>query len=224
MASQLRLALGVLIALLPSSSIKVALLRRVCGFEIGDGARIGVVLMLPPPRRLAMGRDASMGNFNVLYHMVDVALGDSSIIGQWNWLGGSTEFSADAGNMTLKVGRHSAITSRHYLDCSGGITVGDFCTIAGVRTTILTHQIDFRRNRQQSSSVRIEDYALVSSNVRCTPGSTVPGASLVAMGAVVRPGLARTGRLYAGVPAVDKGPIVGDHFERDRGAVAVDDT
>jgi hypothetical protein len=55
----------------------------------------------------------------------------------------------------FKIGEHSAVTSRHYLDCTGGVTVGAFSTVAGARSTIFTHQVDITQSRQVWRPVRI---------------------------------------------------------------------
>ena len=43
------------------------------------------------------------------------------------------------------MGRHAALTSRHYVDCSNRVDIGEFTTVAGARSQILTHAIDFTR-------------------------------------------------------------------------------
>lgn len=79
--------------------------------------------------------------------------------------------------------------------------IGTLVTIARVRSTFITHQIDRVAGLQTASAVTIGDRALISSNVKFTPGASVPQDSVVGMGAVVVGQLQVPNRLYAGVPA-----------------------
>lgn len=36
----------------------------------------------------------------------------------------------------------AGITSRHYIDCNGGVYIGAFTTVAGIKSQILTHSIN----------------------------------------------------------------------------------
>jgi acetyltransferase-like isoleucine patch superfamily enzyme len=107
----------------------------------------------------------------------------------------------DGAGGRLVVDRRGAITSRHYIDCSGDVSVGAFTVVAGVRSTILTHQIDVVESRQTVAPVAIGDYCFIGSNCRITPGSAIPDRCVTAMGSVVVGELPQPGMLYAGVPA-----------------------
>ena len=120
----------------------------------------------------------------------------------------------------FRLGRNSAVTSRHYMDASGGIRIGDFTTVAGVRSTVITHGIDLMGSQQSVSGCSIGDYALVGSNVKLVPGAHVPERSLVAMGSVVIPGLEAPAALYRGVPATRAKDLPpGRYITRESGPV-----
>ncbi len=70
----------------------------------------------------------------------------------------------------LYIGRHSAITSRHFIDCTAGIKIGKYTTIAGIRTQILTHSIDLVKNRQDARPIEIGDYCFIGTNCVILPG------------------------------------------------------
>ncbi len=124
----------------------------------------------------------------------------------------------------LHVGCHSSVTSRHYLDCSGGISIGEFTVVGGVRTTILSHSLDIEAGVQTTRSVKIGDRCFVSSNVSVVPGGTIPEGCVIAMGALVVGELPSARALYAGVPAkvVKTGIEGGAYFRRRRGVVGLD--
>jgi acetyltransferase-like isoleucine patch superfamily enzyme len=135
---------------------------------------------------------------------VSLNLGTDSIIGQWNWVSAAPELLQAHGQGTLSLGTNSALTSRHYCDASGGISVGSFSTVAGVRTTFITHGIDVVANMQLASGIVIGDYCLVSSNCNFVPGSSIPDFTLVAMGSTIHKKHFDPGWLLAGVPVGPK--------------------
>jgi acetyltransferase-like isoleucine patch superfamily enzyme len=192
--------------------------RNLLHWTIDDGASIG--LSLVDTRRLHLRPHARIGHFNVIRQMAAVDIGAGATIGQWNWITASPELANEEGGY-LFVGRESAITSRHYIDCSGGVRIGDHTTIAGVRSVVLSHQIDVVENVQSVDPVEIGSYVLMSSNVCVTPGSHIPSSCVIAMGAVVIGKLDTEGALYAGVPATLKrrGLEAGAYFARTEGVV-----
>lgn len=117
----------------------------------------------------------------------------------------------------FKLGNYAAITSRHYIDCSGGVDIGRFSVVAGVRSTILTHQVDTVRSEHDLRAVRIGQYCLVASNVQIVPGASIADRSVIAMGSVVVGALESAGCLYGGVPARRiKQTDGGAYFERKK--------
>ena len=176
--------------------------RVLLGWDVHETARIGWCLV--DVRRLILGANARIGHCNVLRNLAYARLDDNSIIGQWNWITAAKPFldSASSGSRgSFIVGCHAGISSRHYLDCSGGLEIGAFSTLAGVRQTILTHQISAADACQTVKAVKIGSYCLISSNVAIAPGSVIADHSLIAMGAIVAGDLAKSGMLWAGVPA-----------------------
>ena len=101
--------------------------------------------------------------------------------------------------------------------------MGEFTTLGGVRSTVLSHSIDVANGVQTTQPVHVGDRCFISSNVSLTPGSRVPPKSLVAMGAVVVGCLTQEGALYAGVPAraIRLGIESGVYFSRRRGFVGL---
>lgn len=201
--------------------IRAVVYRRVFKWEISPTARIGLSLFLHV-RHVKLGAEARIGHLNVFRDLRSIEIQDYAGIGSLNWFTASPTLVADSTateTACLVLGQHSAITSRHYIDCPGGVLIGDFTTIAGVRSTILTHQIDVTRNRQTISPVRIGSYCMVGSNTCLLPSSSICDRVVVGLGSVVHGQLDRANFLYAGVPARPVRPIEGAYFHRDTGRV-----
>ncbi|MCK4788938.1 MAG: hypothetical protein KAV87_34675, partial [Desulfobacteraceae bacterium] len=92
-------------------------------------------------------------------------------------------------------------TSRHFMDCNGGIYIGDFATVAGIRSQFLTHSIDVYKNRQHAESITIGKYCFVGTGCILLPGSTLPDYSILGAGAIWTKNFDEPGFLYAGNPA-----------------------
>ena len=193
-------------------------LRHVLGWTIEPGASIG--LSLVASRAVHLGRESRIGHFNVIRDLNELHLGNHALVGQWNWITAAPSLAGLSGGY-LRVGEEAAITSRHYIDCSGGVTIGHHSTIAGVRSVIMSHQIDVAVNVQSTAPVIIGDFVLASSNVKIAPGTTIPSECVLAMGTVAIGTLPEEGVLYAGVPARVKrrGINAGAYFRRREGVV-----
>jgi acetyltransferase-like isoleucine patch superfamily enzyme len=197
--------------LCPPSPVKNQLLRWL-GATVGRNVRIGSCLTTGVSA-VEIGDDVSIGWFNVFRDLELLSLGDKASIGQWNWFSASPEFPAPSGR--LRVDRGGAVTSRHYVDCSGGVHVGELASVAGHRTTILSHEIDLVANRQVARPVTIGARCFISTNSLLLSGVTIPSECVVAAGAVVTRTEYPAGSLIAGVPARAVQPVAGDFFTRD---------
>lgn len=179
--------------------LRESIFRRWKGWEVHPTARVG--LSIVEARILRLGAGTRIGHFTVIRDLLKLDMSRSSSIGQWNWISAAPILTKKGGEGTLLLGAHSTITSRHYLDCSSSVTIGSYTTIAGVRSTILTHQIDTAANKQVVLPVNIGNYCFVGSNVSVTPGTSIVDRCVIAMGAVVANNLETDLALYGGVPA-----------------------
>ena len=207
-----------LLGLLPASPTKNVLLNRV-GFSIDRSASIGPCLILGV-RNLTAAKNSRIGPFNVFRDVQRIELGPDSVIGQWNWISASRELIASGGRGEFILGRHSAFTSRHYADVSGGIYVGEYTTIAGVRSTFVTHGIDWNRAVQRTRSIVIGDRCLISSNTNVAPGTRIGHGIVTGMGATLAGDLSQQSALYVQNRArpVKEG-LTGLYFSRTTGSV-----
>lgn len=207
-------------------AVRRLILTRVCHYVIPRSSRIGLAWIVPD--RLIMGEGASIGHFTVCRGIGFLSLGDHSHIGRFNWIGGepidppSAFFASETGRRPyLIVGRHSAITARHYLDCTNTISIGDFTTVAGVRSAFLSHGIDVETAKQRSAPIVIGSYCLVGTNCVVLGGSKLPDCSVLGAGSLLRDRCDDSHRVYAGVPsrAVKKLPSDSAYFHRRHGVV-----
>lgn len=203
---------------LPAHRIKNSLLRSL-GHQIGRSAVVGPGLFIKIGR-ISVGEHTRIGPFNVFRGLTSVQLDDFARIGQWNWISASGDLVRAGGKGSLSIGEHSALTARHYLDCSGGISIGRFTTVAGVRSTFITHGIDWRTAQQRTRSIHVGDYCIISSNTAVAPGTIVGDRLVTGMGATLSGQLDENGALYLSPRAeAVKAGLTGTYFERDEGYV-----
>jgi hypothetical protein len=200
------------------------LLNLACGYAIAAGARIGFSLVACTQLRMEAG--ARIGHFNVIKG-ARLEMRECASIGDFNWIAGlppdsprhfTTEIERDP---ALCLGRHSALTSRHFIDCSNRVDVGEFSTIAGARSQILTHAIDIRTNVQASAPVSIGRYCFVGTGCVVLKGARLPDCSVLAAASSLARVYDEPYTLYSGVPAtpVKVLPRESAYFSRVRGFV-----
>ena len=214
----LRSALVIVVAALPASELKNSLLRRL-GWAIGGGVHIGPCLIYMVDH-VDIGDGAGIGAFNVVKDLAALTLQEYAVIGHWNWVTAARSLREAGAPCVFHLGAHSAITSRHYIDCSGGIRVGTHTTIAGVRSTLVTHGISWRSSAQTFSSIEIGDYCLISSNVQVSPGTVVGSRIVVGMGATIAGRVVDPGLYIQSRATLVKSDLDGDYFRRAQGHVA----
>lgn len=224
MKEALTLVLRVLIVVLPWGLRRIVL-ERVYGYHFEKGSRIGPLSWIFPGH-LSMGKEARIASLTVAIHLNSIEMRDHSTIGRGNWITGhkhgSGRFAHREGrNSALILGRHSAITKSHIIDCTDRVTIGNFTTIAGYRSQIITHGIDVNGCRQDCRTIEIGDYCLVGTGVICLGGSHLPDRSVLAAGSVLTKEFREVETLYAGVPAHPVKKLAPDaaYFRRDTGHV-----
>jgi len=219
-----RLFIATLLAPLPWF-LKRPLMQSLLGYRLHPQSHIGLSLIAAG--EVELGEGARIGHLNIVKGLSRLELGAHSIIAQLNWITGfpagpSPHFAHQPERKpTLILGPHSAITSRHILDCTNKISIGAYTTVAGFRSQILTHSIDLAANRQNSAPVEIGAYCFVGSASVILSGAKLPDYCVLAAGAVLPNPVNETHTLYAGVPAhaVKKLPADLAYFTRQRGFV-----
>ena len=194
----------ILIMFLPWAMRRRLLVWRY-GYEIDKTARIGKSIIMP--RELKMGPKSRIHS-GVMCKGIDLLeMGEDSGIASFTYITGFS--TADKRwyrhipdrRCELVLGRSAGITSRHFVDCNSGVYVGDFTTVAGIRSQILTHSIDVYNNRQDAKPVKIGKYCFLGTGCILLPGCVLPDYSILGAGAVLTKAYEKTGCLYAGSPA-----------------------
>jgi len=209
-----RVVARALVWLLPESGPKKWLLRRV-GYAVDPTATVRPSLVWNV-EHIDMAPGSSMGRFNLVKNVRRLSLGRQA------WIGGLNLISAHPVYDRLyphaaqfALGDHAGITSRHSIDCSGAIAVGDFAGLFGHRTTVLSHSIDLRRDAQTAQPITIGARSFVGTNCLLLGGSELPERSVLAAGAtLVRSRGERTPGLWAGSPARRVADVDGQWFDR----------
>lgn len=207
-------------------ALRRRVLNRLLGFEIASSAWIGCSIL--DVKKLKMLKGSSIGHLTYAKGLTELRLGDFGHIGNLNWITGFPSddpraFAADVGrNPALLIGLHSSITNRHLIDCTGEVNIGAYTTVAGWRTQIVTHGIDFTLSRQTSRPIVIGAYCFVGSGAILLKGSRLPDFSVLSAGSVLSTQESEECALYSGIPARKVRDLAPDsaYFSRSQGFVA----
>ncbi|MBU4181726.1 MAG: acyltransferase [Gammaproteobacteria bacterium] len=219
------LLVQVLLFILPWPIRKMAQ-SNVFGFSLGKGAKIGFSII--SSKSVFLGANAKIGHLCVINGLDSLNLDKYAFIGNLNWISGfpngtnSPHYKDEIDrSAALTIGEHSAITSRHLIDCTGGVFIGRFSTFAGFRSQILTHSIDIPSSRQRSKPVKVGDYCFIGTTCVLLPGSTLPNYSVLAAHSLLLKGHVLEYMLYAGSPAksIKKLDVNSLYFSRKSGFV-----
>lgn len=200
-------------------------LAAVYNYEIHPSARIGLAWVFP--RKLIMGANSHIGHLTVCVNLDEVRIDDGALIGRLNWITGfpsghPRHFAHQPERKPrLHVQREAAITHRHIIDCTAEVIIGEFSTIAGFRSQILSHSIDVQANRQAAQPVRIGARCFVGSGCVILGGTVLPACCVLGAGSLLNKTFEAEFTLYGGVPARPLKALSKDalYFRRDKGYV-----
>jgi acetyltransferase-like isoleucine patch superfamily enzyme len=187
------------------------------GHKIHAKSYIGFSLV--PSRKIYMDAGARIGHFNVV--QVDkILMRKESFIktrnrirGAMNLIMGVESVIANSnsifralspityGNGTLKLGRLALIVTKHNLDCTRSITIGDYTTIGGIRSQFWTH--GYFHGPKGKERIRIDGEIIVRNNVYVGTGCIFnPGVEIaeninIGGGACISKSLQRPGMYVA---------------------------
>jgi acetyltransferase-like isoleucine patch superfamily enzyme len=173
--------------------------------DISPTASIGLSVFLC--KKVIMEAGARIGHFSLFGQGLHIQLGEDAFVGHLNWVGGlgldSTYFAAERDRFpALVLARGASITSRHFLDCTNTISIGEFSTVAGWASQLITHGIKMSSNIQQSASISIGKYCMVGSRATILKGATLPDYSALGAGSVLHRPQFEAYTLYSGCPAL----------------------
>lgn len=186
--------------------VRKRILSRLFGYRFETGAYISLFSWIYPAE-LHMGPKSKIGPLNVAIHLHRMELGEKASIARENWLTGHPKNSSahfthrESREPSLYLGRHSAITKSHLIDCTDQVRIGEFTTIAGYRSQFLTHSIDIYANRQDCKPITIGNYCFIGTNCVLLGGSVLPDYSVLGAASLLNKLHEETCMLYAGNPA-----------------------
>lgn len=197
---RLRLCLSLLIALLPANRLRLLCYRRLLGYEIGQGSRIGPFNLIAC-RSLRLGPGATIGRWNVFRGAFAFAAGPRLFVGHGNVFTcpdrlDDARLACRAYARSIEFGADCLVNDRHFLDAHGRIAVGDGTWIAGRDSQFWTHGAG-----AMDRDIAIGAGCFLGSAVRFAPGSAVGTACVVGIGSVVVGRIDAEGALVAGFPA-----------------------
>lgn len=150
--------------------------------------------------KLLMRQAAYIKSTNRIRGDLSVMMGREAVIAN-----GNSIFRASSpityGNGTLKLGRLGIIVSKHRLDVTRSITIGDFTTIGGLGTQFWTH--GYYHGAEGKDRIRIDGEIIVGNNVyvgtSCTfnPGVQVADAINIGSNVCVSRSLKKSGMYVA---------------------------
>jgi hypothetical protein len=217
----LRLCLCLATSVLPWE-LRRRILTVLCGWDLAKDAHIGIAAI--SAKRLELAPGSRIGHLTVCRGVESLVLGQRALIGKANWITGAARGHASFGDNRLPelvLDKDAAITSQHLIDCTDRIHIGQFATLGGWRSQVLTHALDVESNRQTCRPILIGEYSFIGTRVILLPGARVPARSVVAAGSVVTSALDEECMTYAGVPARPVKSLSGKelYFSRSVGRV-----
>lgn len=200
----MRVILSIFVLLFPWR-VRRLLLKWIFGYNIHSSSRVGYTVLLS--KRVEMGPNSYIGHLNVVKGLDELKMDEYASIGNLNWITGfpsdrNTHFSLQINRKPfLQIGEHSAITSRHLIDCTDAVTIGKFTTVGGFRSVILTHSINLNENLQAAHPIRVGDYCFLGTCCTLLGGSSLPNYSVLGADSLLNKIYEEQYCLYGGVPA-----------------------
>lgn len=206
--------------------------RTLFGFKIHKTARIGFSLILC--KELVMEEHSRIAHMTIIKPIDRVHMGPYARIGALCFITGQNTSKKGIANRVgffkhienrrceLIMQEDVAINSRHFIDCNGGVYFGKHSSLAGIRSTILTHGIDAYNCRQDAKPVIIGNYVSIGSCSVVLKGTVVPDYVIVGAGAVLNKQYTESYKVYGGVPAKVKKDLTNENvkwFSRPSGDV-----
>jgi acetyltransferase-like isoleucine patch superfamily enzyme len=170
--------------------------------SLGDGTRIGHLTVVTRVASFTTGRNARIGNANIIRGGDRVNLGDYSEVMRLNVLNAIPDHDCTTmPESALDVGAGTIITSGHRIDFTDRVTLGRNVIVGGRNSSLWTH------NRQETAPIEIGDFCYLGSEVRLAPGAKLPSECILGIGGVLVGEIREPRSLVAGVPARTVRPL-----------------
>jgi acetyltransferase-like isoleucine patch superfamily enzyme len=179
--------------------------RRVFGWTIGQGTRIGLSFL--DAKQVTIGDNVHIGHLNFFKNVQSLELGNGTWISNLNTFSGSWNHD-DNWVCSIKTGKWCMIMSRHLFDVAGGIEMGDQVTIAGRDSHLWTHTLVFENGQTKLAAkpLRLGNSCYIGARATLLY-CELPSGTIVGAGSVVTKSfepLAGRILMLAGNPAILK--------------------
>ena len=196
--------LSLIIWLLPSGGFKRSALRLL-GNDVADDVILGPNLVLGCGR-FSLADGAIILNFNVFRNLAYVELGRKAFIGSWNQITAAPDYQNYSDHVgMLLMNEQSAMTNRHYIDCSGQVILRRYAGFGGIKSIIQSHEIDLADNTQTLGRVILGENSMTGTACILLKDSYLPERSVLAAGSLLAKAKEGTelppSGLYGGAPA-----------------------
>jgi acetyltransferase-like isoleucine patch superfamily enzyme len=179
---KLRIALCALGLPLPSV-LKIPFYRFALGWKIGSNVKIGLSIF--DAEKVELGDNVRIGHLNFSNCASRISVGPGSIILNNNMISGGA-YAEPGWVNTLHIGEKCVITSKHFFDVGGGVSIGNHTTIAGRDSQLWSHTIKFQEGRHSLTPLPLSIGSRTYLGARCTVlFCTIPDNCLVGAGSVV---------------------------------------
>ena len=157
------------------SFLKIMILK-LYGNSVGRNVRIGFTWM-NLRGKYHLGDFTRIGHLNIV-NVKALTMETGSKIGSFNWISGLVSETG------LRLGICSSIRRFHYLDTTGGISIGSNTIIAGRGSVLFTHglspvNLDFQKG------IVIGDWVYIGAKVNILPGAQIATGVFVGRGSTV---------------------------------------
>jgi hypothetical protein len=140
--SLFRLFMCLATSLLPWE-LRRRILANLFAWNLAEDARIGIAAI--SAKRVELGTGSRVGHFTVCRGLDNLMLGPRALIGKANWITAHPRGSPSFGEARVPefiLERDAAISGQHLIDCTNRIHLGQFATLGGWRSQVLTHTLD----------------------------------------------------------------------------------
>ena len=186
-----------IISKIPTNFLRVTLYNKVLGYKIKN-SKIGYGTVISVKDFEVS--DSYIGKKNIFYGPIKVSIKDNCRISDHNefhcgyWL---NENELEKANLYL-LGEVN-ITSKHFFDLSGGISIGKGSWIAGRSSQFWTHGAG-----QRPEGINIGNECYIGSSVKIIQGVNISHSNTIAIGSIVNKSFTKRDTLIAGCPAIEK--------------------
>ena len=175
---------------IPSSSIKIILLKKIFGYTIGENVKIGRSII--NCKKVIIGSNVYISHKNTIM-CNELIIGDNTSIYSGNTIQGKSNFS---------IGHNSRIINNHFFDLWNDIVIGNNTWIAGKNSQFWTHGSIHTKTHTKDLSIVLKDNIYVGSSSLFSPGVKIENDNLIGLGSVINMNFKEEKTIIVGNPAI----------------------